>query len=115
MNQRQEKNRAKNRGQVVAEYSVLISIVVVAFIVMNIYIKRGMQARLKDASDMQMSRAAGETNFTTRQYEPEYAFRTSLSTYNAGTEEQMAPGGPSISSQAATGLTRVTEIINDTR
>ncbi len=39
------------RGQSTAEYAILIGLVVAVVISMQIYVKRGVQARFKDASD----------------------------------------------------------------
>lgn len=39
------------RGQSTLEYAVLIAIIVAALVAMQVYIKRGMQGRLRQASD----------------------------------------------------------------
>ena len=41
----------KKKGQSITEYSVLASIVILAFLVMQIYMKRSVQGKLKASSD----------------------------------------------------------------
>jgi len=41
----------KNRGQSALEYSVLLAIIVGAIVVMQVYIKRGVQGRLQESTD----------------------------------------------------------------
>lgn len=63
------------KGQNVAEYSVLIALVIGAAIVMQIYVKRGLQGRVRDGVDYApaVEPIAGKTlDFSTKQYEPYY-------------------------------------------
>lgn len=86
------------KGQNTAEYAILIGVIVAAAIAMQIYIRRGMQARIKDAVDYTMT--AGETSeeggtnlFTQSQYEP-YYMSTDFNTVQSGaTTEAMETGG----------------------
>jgi hypothetical protein len=41
----------KRKGQSTAEYAILIGLVIGALVVMQVYVKRGMQGRMKDATD----------------------------------------------------------------
>lgn len=41
----------KTKGQTVAEYAILLSLVVAAAVAMQIYVKRGLQARVKKGTD----------------------------------------------------------------
>ena len=64
------------KGQNIAEYSILIALVIAAAVGMQIYVKRGMQGRMADAVDHapDTDLVAGEAvQFTTKQYEPYYA------------------------------------------
>ena len=67
------------RGQSTAEYAVLISIVIAAAVGMQVYLKRGLQARYKVVSDRLTAGGAGQqiggVNLQHRadQYEPYYA------------------------------------------
>jgi len=45
------KNFNKKKGQSTMEYAVLIVIIIAALLAMNQYIKRGLQGRLKSATD----------------------------------------------------------------
>ena len=64
--------RRKNRAQSMMEYAVLIAVVSAALVAMQIYIKRGMQGRLKglanQISPIQYERGNTESDYTiTRQ------------------------------------------------
>ncbi len=59
------------RGQNIAEYSILIALVVAAAVAMNTYVKRGVQGRMKDAVDT--TQGGGGFTFSGKQYEPYYA------------------------------------------
>ncbi|MFA5356894.1 MAG: hypothetical protein WC301_05790 [Candidatus Omnitrophota bacterium] len=58
----------KNKAQSVSEYSIFLSIILVALVVMNIYVKRGLQGRYKDMVDMATASSSAQG-----QYEPYYA------------------------------------------
>lgn len=63
------------RAQNVAEYSILIALVVGAAVAMQVYVKRGMQGRLKNAVDHTGTAAevgGAELKFSGEQYEPYY-------------------------------------------
>jgi hypothetical protein len=65
----------RSRAQTTAEYAILFAIVVGAFIAMQVYIKRGLQGRIKDVVDTRGSggNVGGSTlTFNTGQYEPYY-------------------------------------------
>lgn len=79
------------KGQNTAEYAILIGVIVAAAIAMQIYIRRGMQARTKEAVDYTMT--ADNTIFKQQQYEP-YYMQSNFQTQQAGTtSEQMQQGG----------------------
>ena len=60
--------RRKNLGQSTAEYAVVIGLVIAAAVAMQVYVKRGIQAKIKGVVDYQPDKM-----FTTGQYEPDYA------------------------------------------
>lgn len=63
------------RGQNIAEYAILISLVIAAAVAMQTYVKRGLQARVKKAVDhVGQAGSVGGTalSFDGNQYEPEY-------------------------------------------
>jgi len=80
MNQKEN----KNRGMTLIEYGLILIIVVVAFFAMNIYMKRGIQGRIKDMTDVFISneqkdsgdfaKRESETNVTTDATEIEETF-----------------------------------------
>ena len=79
-------------GQTTAEYAILIGVVVGAIVGMQVYMRRGVNARLKDASDSasDILRSTYQQKFGTDpsgipehqffQYEPEYASSTYTTT-----------------------------------
>ncbi len=60
------------RGQSTAEYVIVLGLIVAAVVAMQTYIKRGFNARIKNAVDYTDDGGTGENIFTTRQYEPYY-------------------------------------------
>lgn len=86
-------------GQSTAEYAILLGVVVAAIVGMQIYVKRGMNARLKDGSDSAMAAMwanLGKTGTPTpddRQYEPYYTSSDYDVTQSADHQENVATGG----------------------
>lgn len=66
------------RGQSVAEYAVVLSLVVVAVVAMQVYVTRSFKAKIKDSTDLAVGHVntfiAGENDAPTPtgQYEPYY-------------------------------------------
>lgn len=65
------------KGQNIAEYSILIALVIAAAVAMQVYVKRGIQGRVADAVDhapeiTDFAEKGTTLNFKTRQYEPYY-------------------------------------------
>jgi len=86
------------RGQNTAEYAILIGVIVAAAIAMQIYIRRGMQARIKDAVDFARTGdddAGGYLYSNTTQYEPYYSEsgRDLSTTQSGSTTEGVQMGG----------------------
>ncbi len=97
-----------SRGQSLAEYSVVIAFVLAAAIGMQVFAKRGLQARIKTATDQLGSItvnnakvAGGDStaahpvlkNFTSlEQYEPYYASSNMKTDRNDSNEEQLDTG-----------------------
>ncbi len=66
-----------NKAQNVAEYAILIALVVGAIIAMQKFAQRGLQARVKDATkylvdETDFGELSGGETYTTGQYEPYY-------------------------------------------
>ena len=82
------------RGQNTAEFAILIGVIVAAAIAMQVYVRRGMQGRIKDAVDY--SRTSDPTTsgiFNTAQYEPYYQDYSTETRQYAKSSEAMQVGG----------------------
>ncbi|KPK97549.1 MAG: hypothetical protein AMJ95_08460 [Omnitrophica WOR_2 bacterium SM23_72] len=78
------------RAQSTAEYAILIGLVVAALLAMQTYVKRGLNAKMKDATDT-FATTVGLGGTT--QYEP-YYFGQDLTTGQTGSETKtLATGG----------------------
>ena len=77
-------NRRGQCGQSTAEYAVVISVVIACVVGMQIYVKRGMQAKLKQASDTYAAKVGSGTDMLAgdalEQYEPYYTAAGSMAT-----------------------------------
>jgi hypothetical protein len=71
---------SRKRGQSTAEYAIVIGLVIAAAVAMQVYIKRGVQAKIKGVVDY-----APDPMFTTGQYEPDYASSEMDSTRTSST------------------------------
>ena len=71
-------NKRQVKAQSFSEVSILLSLVVIGLIGMQVYVKRGLQARYKSAVDaaVDMTCSASNVEFL-RQYEPYYQKETS--------------------------------------
>ncbi len=87
--------RSGVRGQSTAEYAVLIAIVIAALVGMQTYVKRGLQAKYKDASDT-LTQSVGEGDFSLQQldqYEPYYASSSFNVNQTQNATESVQDGG----------------------
>ena len=91
------------RGQNLAEYAILFGLVIGAFLTIQVYAKRGIQARIKSGTDALTSVNATiqstndssltQPNFQSQsQYEPYYAESTGK-TYQENVKQQHMGGG----------------------
>jgi hypothetical protein len=80
------------RAQTTAEYAILIALVVAAVTAMQIYVKRGMQGKVKDVVDG-MGTGMGYAGAVTSQYEPYYLNSTSNTNQSGNDNETVAIGG----------------------
>lgn len=67
--------KLSKKAQTTAEYAILIALVVGAVVAMQVYIKRGIQGRVKDAVDHVGSTdtvGGSSMTFSATQYEPYY-------------------------------------------
>jgi hypothetical protein len=93
------------KGQNIAEYSILIALVVAAAVAMQVYVRRGLQGRVADAVDHAPAANlgdAGTVDFATKQYEPYYSKSAADVDTKRDYQEQLTERGQ-------TGRTGVTE------
>lgn len=88
----------KKRGQSTAEYAILIGVVIAAIVAMQIYVKRGMQAKVKSVSDYFTNvtgdaAGTGVSLNTLSQYEPYYTSSEYAITQNRIATEAYKEGG----------------------
>ncbi|MFA5039180.1 MAG: hypothetical protein WC732_05830 [Candidatus Omnitrophota bacterium] len=84
------------KGQNTAEYAILIGVIVAAAIAMQIYIRRGMQARIKDAVDFVQTADEDSGNGlfgNMTQYEPYYYQSNFETTQEGQRSEELQEGG----------------------
>jgi len=88
--------RLGKKAQTTAEFAILIALVVGAVVAMQVYIKRGLQGRIKDVVDH--TSAGGEVggsqfSFTGNQYEPYYASSNVATNQETGETKNLQSGG----------------------
>jgi uncharacterized protein (UPF0333 family) len=70
------KLRKKSKAQTTAEYAILLGLVIAAAVAMQVYVKRGIQARIHDAARSLVNQTsaldAGQADGLNLQYEPYY-------------------------------------------
>jgi len=77
--------RRLRKGQSTAEYAIVIGLVIAAAVGMQVYVKRSIQAKIKDAADYNDSSAS--SMLTTSQYEPDYATSGPITSIRDVTEQ----------------------------
>ncbi len=82
--------RLMRKGQSTAEYAIVIGLVIGAAVAMQIYVKRGIQGKIKNAVDYNDPAA---TMMTTSQYEPYYSTSSMTASRTATDSETVATGG----------------------
>ena len=84
--------RLTKRAQTTAEYAILIAIVVGAVVAMQVYVRRGLQGRIRSAVDY----TGGVTNaswFNGTQYEPYYMCSTGTTKQDVKDTEKLTKTG----------------------
>ncbi len=82
--------RLMRKGQSTAEYAIVIGLVIAAAVAMQVYVKRSIQGKMKDAADYNDDSA---TMLTTKQYEPYYLSTSSDSARDESTTAATTTGG----------------------
>ncbi len=89
--------RRLRKGQSTAEYAIVIGLVIAAAVGMQIYVKRGIQAKVADGVDYTDPTAAGQYGIggTLTQYEPQYTQTTApmVSTRDSTEIKTVSKGG----------------------
>lgn len=79
------------KGQSTAEYAIVIGLVIAAIVAMQIYVKRALQGKVKDAVDY---KEPGDTiTGTSKQYEPYYSESAMTSSRVASEQAKVTEGG----------------------
>jgi hypothetical protein len=83
--------RQLRKGQSTAEYAIVFGLVIAAAVAMQVYVKRSIQGKMKDAADYNDPAAS---MLTTRQYEPDYqSTQDMVSTRDAAETATTSQGG----------------------
>ena len=93
------------KGQNIAEYSILIALVIAAAVAMQVYVRRGIQGRVADAVDHAPATddvGGAPIQFTTKQYEPYY-------TENSGDVSSQRTYNENLGNRGETSKTAVVE------
>jgi hypothetical protein len=80
------------KAQSTAEYAIVIGLVIAAAVAMQVYVKRGIQGKVKDATDYVDSDASGVLGKTS-QYEPYYMGSEMQAGRQAQSKETTEEGG----------------------
>ena len=96
------KHLLSKKAQSTAEYAVLFGLVVGAVITMQVYVKRSLQAKVRDASKLMTDQGgsgvgvggtSSATLGTTEQYEPYYLYREQQQTASRDRTEKSVESG----------------------
>ena len=86
--------RRLKKGQSTAEYAVVIGLVIAAAVAMQVYVKRGIQGKIKDAVGFSSTDAtSGVTIGNTTQYEPYYLSQSLNTSSDSATGATMGTAG----------------------
>lgn len=97
------------KGQGTAEYAILIGLVIGAIVVMQVYIKRSLQGKVKDAADVitaQDGTVGTKELATTSQYEPYYLAREQQTTVDKDVSEKKVEQGGAATTSASREITQ---------
>ena len=84
------------RAQSTAEYAIVLGLVIAAVVAMQVYVKRSIQAKVKDASDVVTAQTGGvgtSVLTNTKQYEPYYLSREQQQTVTQDQNEKTVLSG----------------------
>jgi len=101
------KRNRKRKGQNVAEYAILIALVVGAIIAMQKFAQRGLQARVRDATQWMVEQGNDQIGHSTGQYEPYYS-QSEYDVYRESDEAKTSKGMNDFTIDSDTNVTRST-------
>ena len=81
------------KGQSTLEWITLFAVVVGAAVAMQVYVKRGLQGRVKDAVDYTGDTTGAGVTFKTAQYEPYYQESTMNVSSDRGYQDSIGASG----------------------
>jgi hypothetical protein len=100
--------RSKDKGNALMDYLILLGIILAVLIVMNVYIKRGVQAKVKDMTDNFISsEQLADAN------SPSVTSSTSRTDFAANSESNMLEGGGIQSSSTETTDVFQSSVVSD--
>ena len=85
--------RLLRKGQSTAEYAIVIGLVIGAAVAMQIYVKRGLQAKMKQAVDYNDPASGHIFDGSLSQYEPEYMTTVGMTATRDATEKIKTSAG----------------------
>ena len=94
MNAEEVNAMRKCAGQSTAEYAILVGVVIAAVVGMQVYMKRGLQAKVAQVADhyTQQGTLTGGGATKLKQYEPYYAFSEMETTVDRDTKVKVQAG-----------------------
>ena len=87
---RMMKSASTRSGQSMAEYAIVLTVVIGAIVAMQLFVKRGLQGKVKDATDMVSIPGAPQD---TKQFEPNNASSDYTVTQSQKSNDQYNTGG----------------------
>lgn len=104
------------KGQNIAEYVILVAIIIGAAAAMQVYLKRGIQGRMADAVDVapDVDVAGSTLTFSTKQYEPYYVNSASDVTSNSSIHETVGARSLIDRDTVQTDTTRAAHSVDET-
>ena len=78
--------RRLRKGQSTAEYAIVIGLVIAAAVAMQVYVKRSIQGKMKDAADYNDPSSTAIGIGDTGQFEPEYSSTKGMTSTRNATE-----------------------------
>ena len=94
------------KGQSTAEYVIILGLVVGAVVAMQVFVKRGLNGRIRDAVNHVDNGGAGNI-FTGEQYEPDYLAGSNFNTVSNSTENEVGSEGSAVDRSSTSNTIRV--------